>query len=210
MFFILPIVLQKRNKCKPNTNCSFFFIYIDIYIFAEVALRGKWHYTKCSKTKSEDQPMHPHSFTTVIPVIHVRILKICTTEANSPVCENMHVDLYRSCEGFFLSSVEDRVKIVEYRVKLVEYRVNFVEYRVNLVEYQVKLVEYRVNFVEYRVNLVEYRVKLVEYRVNFVEYRVNLVEYQVKLVEYRVKIVEYRVKIVEYRVNVVEYRVKII
>ena len=73
------------------------FVFIYIYIFAEVALREKWHYTKCSKTKSEDQPVHPHSFTTVIPVIPVRILKICTTEANSPVCENMHVDLYRSC-----------------------------------------------------------------------------------------------------------------
>ena len=96
MFFLFyQLFYNQRNKCQPNTNCSFSF-YI-IYIFAEVGLREKWHYTKCSKTKSEDQPVHPHSFTTVIPVTPVRILKICTTEANSAACENMHFDLYRSC-----------------------------------------------------------------------------------------------------------------
>ena len=86
------------------------------------------------------------------------------------MCERVEKIIARTLcfEGFFLSSVE-------YRVKIVEYRVNLVEYRVKIVEYRVKLIEYRVNFVEYRVNLVVYRVNFVEYRVNLVEYRVKII-----------------------------------
>ena len=133
------------------------------------------YWTKNKKKKKE-------THTVVFSPFYRSRIKFSVAQSSTSLCPKINFIWSKSesvislevSEGFFLSSVE-------YRVKIVEYRVNFVEYRVNLVEYRVKLVEYRVNFIEYRVNLVEYQVNFVEYQVKLVEYRVKLLSIELKL-----------------------------